>query len=95
MTSGGDTDGMEYEYDEIKAESGDIADEDDDVDMGGGGDVDLNENDPDPSAGGSDVGGRAGDPNAVEDAAEGDVRGDDQHEVGGGQTGMGKGPTGS
>jgi hypothetical protein len=87
MTSGGDTDGMEYEYEEIKAESGDVADEDDDVD--------IDEDDNDPTAGASDIGGRAGDPNEIEDVAEGDVRGADQHEVGGGQTGMGKGPTGS
>jgi hypothetical protein len=51
-------------------------------------DVNLNFNDRDPSAGASDVGGRAGDD-------EDDLRGEDQHEVGGGQTGMGKGPTGS
>lgn len=44
-------------------------------------------NDPDPTAGASDVGGRAG--------GDDDTRGEDGHEVGGGQTGMGKGPTGS
>lgn len=87
MSSTGDMDGMEYEYDEIKAESGDVADEDDDVD--------IDEEDDDPTAGASDIGGRAGDPNEVEDIAERDRRGADQHEPGGGQTGMGKGPTGS
>jgi hypothetical protein len=94
MTSGGDTDGMEYEYEQIRAESGDaedgvgiVADEDNDVE--------LNENDPDPTAGGSDIGGRAAEPDPMADIDDGDLRGPDQHEVGGGQTGMGKGPTGS
>jgi hypothetical protein len=84
MTGGGDTD--EFEDEAILDESDDVADET--------GDMDLNENDPDPTAGGSDIGGRAGDldPTAPIDD---DLRGDDQHEVGGGQTGMGKGPTGS
>jgi hypothetical protein len=59
------------------------------------GDMDLNENDPDPTAGGSDIGGRAGDLDPTAPIADDDLRGDDQHEVGGGQTGMGKGPTGS
>ena len=90
--STGDTDGMEYEYEAIKAESGDT--EDDVADEIG--DVDLNENDPDPTAGASDVGGRAGDSDPLAEIEDdGDRRGDDQHEVGGGQTGMGKGPTGS
>jgi hypothetical protein len=91
MTMGGDTDGMEYEYEAIKAESGDT--EDDVADETG--DVDLNENDPDPTAGASDIGGRAGEPDPLAEIDDGDLRGDDQHEVGGGQTGMGKGPTGS
>lgn len=85
-------DGMPDEYLAMKAAEsdgpdGEVADETDDVD--------LNENDPDPTAGASDIGGRAGafDPTAPID--DGDLRGDDQHEVGGGQTGMGKGPTGS
>jgi hypothetical protein len=88
MTAGGDTD--EFEDEATLDESDDVADETDDVD--------LNENDPDPTAGASDIGGRAGelDPTAdLADIDDGDLRGDDQHEVGGGQTGMGKGPTGS
>lgn len=85
MTAGGDTD--EFEDAQILDESDDVADED--------GDVDLNENDPDPTAGGSDIGGRAGEPDPMADIDDGDLRGADQHEVGGGQTGMGKGPTGS
>jgi hypothetical protein len=91
MTVGGDTDGMEYEYEAIKAESGDT--EDDVADETG--DMGLNENDPDPTAGASDIGGRAGEPDPLAEIDDGDLRGDDQHDVGGGQTGMGKGPTGS
>ncbi|HEX3549738.1 MAG TPA: hypothetical protein VHT53_05150 [Candidatus Elarobacter sp.] len=49
------------------------------------------ERDDDPTAGASDIGGRAGSP----DDDDGDARGDDGHEPGGGHTGMGKGPTGS
>jgi len=41
--------------------------------------------DDDPTAGASDIGGRAGEPDDD----------DDEHEAGGGHTGMGKGPTGS
>lgn len=97
MTGGGDLD--EFEADD---ETLDVADEDDDVDIdeldgtGGGGagapaggGMRVNENDPDPTAGASDVGGLPG--NLDDD----DARGDDGHEPGGGQTGMGKGPTGS
>ncbi len=58
--------------------------QDDDANDG----LDLNLNDTDPSAGASDVGGRAGDD-------QDDTRGEDAHEVGGGHTGMEKGPTGS
>ncbi len=50
------------------------------------------ERDDDPTAGASDIGGRAGSP---DDTDTGDTRGDDEHEVGGGHSGMGKGPTGS
>jgi hypothetical protein len=91
MTAGGDTDGMEYEYEAIKAaeSDGDEDDVPDETDV-----VDLNETDRDPTAGGSDIGGRAGEPNPMGDI-DGDLRGPDQHEAGGGQTGMGKGPTGS
>jgi hypothetical protein len=85
MTSGGDTD--EFEDAQLLDESDDVANED--------GDVDLNENDPDPTAGASDIGGRAGEPDPMADIDDGDLRGPDQHEAGGGQTGMGKGPTGS
>jgi len=66
---------------------GEVADESDDID--------LDENDPDPTAGASDTGGRAGDFDPTAPIEADDGRGDDQHEVGGGQTGMGKGPTGS
>ena len=76
------------ESDDVGNEEDDLASDEDDA-------VDVDANDPDPTAGASDIGGRAADPNDAEDAAEGDRRGDDQHEVGGGQTGMGKGPTGS
>lgn len=86
MTAGGDTDGMEFEYDRIKEED-DIGDETDDVG--------IDEDDQDPTAGASDIGGRAGEPDPLAEIDDGDLRGDDQHEVGGGQTGMGKGPTGS
>ncbi len=85
MTGGGDTD--EFEDEATLDESDDVGDET--------GDVDLNENDPDPTAGASDIGGRAGEPDPLAPIDDGDLRGDDQHEVGGGQTGMGKGPTGS
>ena len=85
MTGGGDTD--EFEDEATLDEADDVGDET--------GDVDLNENDPDPTAGGSDIGGRAGDFDPTASIDDGDLRGDDQHEVGGGQTGMGKGPTGS
>ena len=91
MTGGGDTD----EFEPLLDEADDVGDEEDDVASNEDDDVDLDENDDDPTAGASDIGGRAGDPNEAEDAAEGDLRGEDQHEVGGGQTGMGKGPTGS
>jgi hypothetical protein len=85
MTGGGDTD--EFEDEAALDESGDVADET--------ADVDINENDPDPTAGASDIGGRAGEPDPLAEIDDDDLRGDDQHEVGGGQTGMGKGPTGS
>ncbi|HYW54463.1 MAG TPA: hypothetical protein VE826_10860 [Dongiaceae bacterium] len=80
MTGGGDLD--EAEHDDLD-EALDVADEDDDVG------VLLNEDDPDPTAGASDVGGL---PGGIDDP---DADGDDAHEPGGGQTGMGKGPTGS
>jgi len=92
MRAGGDTDGTEYEYEAIKAAESD-GDEDDVPDETDG--VDINEGDRDPSAGGSDIGGRAGVPDPMADIDDGDLRGPDQHEAGGGQTGMGKGPTGS
>ncbi|HEY0382581.1 MAG TPA: hypothetical protein VGC72_10310 [Candidatus Elarobacter sp.] len=84
MTAGGDT--GEFEDGQVLDETDDVADEDSDVD--------VNENDPDPTAGASDIGGRAGEPDPMADIDD-DLRGDDRHEVGGGQTGMGKGPTGS
>ncbi|MDQ6941609.1 MAG: hypothetical protein M3169_03730 [Candidatus Eremiobacteraeota bacterium] len=67
MSGAGDDDGFQYDDD-------DVADETDDVD--------LNEDDRDPTAGGSDVGGRAGEPNPLADIE------DDQ-------TGAGTGPTSS
>ncbi|MEA2664667.1 MAG: hypothetical protein QOI11_1611 [Candidatus Eremiobacteraeota bacterium] len=79
MTGGGDLD--EVRDDDGDGESRDPGKE---VDPADGGFL----NDSDPTAGASDVGGRAGDD-------DDDTRGEDQHEVGGGQTGMGKGPTGS
>ncbi|HWT06935.1 MAG TPA: hypothetical protein VN224_14325 [Xanthomonadales bacterium] len=85
MTAGGDT--GEIEDEATLDEADDVADETDDVN--------LNENDRDPTAGASDIGGRAGEPDPLADIDDGDLRGDDQHEVGGGQTGMGTGPTGS
>lgn len=66
---------------------GDGSDPGREVDVADGGLLSTAANDSDPTAG-SDVGGRAGDD-------DDDTRGEDQHEVGGGQTGMGKGPTGS
>jgi hypothetical protein len=90
--STGDMDGMEYEYEAIKAAESDGRDDDDADETG---DVELNESDRDPTAGASDIGGRAGEPDPLAPIDDGDLRGDDQHEVGGGQTGMGKGPTGS
>jgi hypothetical protein len=73
MTAGGDTDEVDDEA--VLDEADDVADETDDVD--------LNENDRDPTAGASDIGGRAGEPDPLAEIE------DD------GQTGMGKGPTGS
>jgi hypothetical protein len=80
MRGAGDDDGFQYDDDDVADETND---------------VDLNEDDRDPTAGGSDVGGRAGEPDPTAEIDDGALRGDDQHEVGGGQTGMGKGPTGS
>ncbi len=77
MTGGGD-------LDEILDDDGAGSDPGKEVDAADGGFL----KDSDPTAGGSDVGGRAGDD-------DDDTRGADGHEVGGGQTGMGKGPTGS
>ena len=101
MTGGGDLDEIAHEDlldvadDELLGEVED--DEMDDAGAAGDGDLEspvgggvaLNENDPDPTAGASDIGGL---PGGVD---EDDTRGDDQHEVGGGHDGMGKGPTGS
>ncbi len=67
MSGAGDDDGFQYDDE-------DVADETDDVD--------LNEDDRDPTAGGSDVGGRAGELDPLADIA------DDQ-------TGTGTGPTSS
>lgn len=72
------------DLDEINDDGDDGRDPGKEVDAADGGFL----NDSDPTAGASDIGGRAGDDGD-------DKRGDDQHEVGGGQTGMGKGPTGS
>ena len=79
MTGGGD-------LDEVRDDDGAETERDPgkEVDPADGGFL----NDPDPTAGASDVGGRAG-------GDDDDTRGADRHEVGGGQTGMGKGPTGS
>jgi hypothetical protein len=99
MTGGGDLDEIEDEdlldvsddeandVDEELDEDGGTGDGEADAPVGGG--VQLNENDPDPTAGASDIGGVPG--GIGEDA----TRGDDQHEAGGGHSGMGKGPTGS
>jgi hypothetical protein len=81
MTGGGD-------LDEILDDDSDPGRE---VDVADGGLLSAAANDDDPTAGGSDVGGRAGEAGDDDD----DTRGADGHEVGGGQTGMGKGPTGS
>ena len=89
--STGDTDGMEYEYEAIKAAESDGRDDDDADETG---DVELNENDPDPTAGGSDIGGRAGDLDPLAAIDDGDLGDDDQHGAGGGQTGTGQGPAG-
>ncbi len=101
MTGGGDLDAIEDEDSDVMDDDDtgdlDVPDVDpgatggDDTDAAAGPDLNLNENDPDPTAGASDVGGV---PGGVE-PDDGDTRGDDQHEVGGGQSGMGKGPTGS
>jgi len=72
MTGGGDTD--EFEDEATLDESDDVGDET--------GDVDLNEDDRDPTAGASDIGGRAGEPDPLA-------------EIDDGQTGTGQGPTGS
>lgn len=80
MTGAGDLDRVEDDAEDIApGEDGDDETK-----------LDLNENDRDPSAGGSDIGGRAG-----SDDDDDDTRGEDGHEAGGGHTGMGKGPTGS
>jgi len=79
MTGGGDLD---------EVLDGDGADPGREVDVADGGLLSTAASDSDPTAGASDVGGRAG-------GDDDDTRGEDQHEVGGGQTGMGKGPTGS
>ncbi len=84
MTGGGDTD--EFEDEATLDESDDVADETDDID--------LNENDPDPTAGGSDIGGRAGEPDDL-GALGADLLGEDQQADDGGQTGTAKGPTDS
>jgi hypothetical protein len=84
MTGGGDTD--EFEDEATLDESDDVADETDDID--------LNESDPDPTAGASDIGGRAGEPDDL-GALGADLLGEDQRESGGGQTGTGQGPTDS
>ena len=82
MTPGDDTD--EFEDEATLDESDDVADETDDID--------LNESDPDPTAGASDIGGRAGEPDDL-GALGADLLGEDQREDGGGQTGTGQGPT--
>ncbi len=73
MTGGGDTDQLDDEA--TLDEADDVGDESDDID--------LNENDPDPTAGASDIGGRAGEPDPLAEI-------DDD-----GQPGIGQGPTGS
>jgi hypothetical protein len=73
MTAGGGTDELDDEA--TLDEADDVGDET--------GDIDLNENDPDPTAGASDIGGRAGEPDPLAEI-------DDD-----GQTGTGTGPTGS
>jgi hypothetical protein len=100
MTGGGDLD--QISDDALVDVSDDVLDEPDDDEIdeeGGTGDgeadapvgrgVQLDESDPDPTAGASDVGGV---PGGID---EDDARGDDAHEVGGGHSGMDKGPTGS
>ena len=72
MTAGGDND--EFEDEATLDEADDVGDET--------GDIDLNENDPDPTAGASDIGGRAGEPDPLAEIE------DD------GQTGDGQGPAG-
>ena len=86
MTGGSDT--GRFDDEATMDESTDVADEDDDVGIDEDDNLAISDDDLDPTAGASDIGGRAGEPDE-------DVRGDDRHEVGGGQTGMGKGPTGS
>ncbi|HEV2736947.1 MAG TPA: hypothetical protein VGU66_00055 [Candidatus Elarobacter sp.] len=82
MTGGGDTD--EFEDEATLDESDDVADETDDID--------LNKSDPDPTAGGSDIGGRAAEPDDL-GALGADVLGEDQQADGDGQAGAGTGPT--
>jgi hypothetical protein len=102
MTGGGDLDAIEDEDSDVMEDDGDLDVPDVDADESGGtgdgdtgaaagADVSLNENDPDPTAGASDVGGV---PGGVEPETD-DTRGEDEHEVGGGHSGMGPGPTGS
>jgi hypothetical protein len=73
MTAGGN--GDEFEDEATLDEADDVADET--------GDIDLNENDPDPTAGASDIGGRAAEPDPLAEIDDG------------GQAGSGQGPTGS
>ena len=83
MMGGGDT--GEFDDESTLDESDDVADETDDID--------LNESDPDPTAGASDIGGRAGEPDDL-GALGADLLGEDQkREDPGGQTGTGQGPT--
>lgn len=88
MTGGGDLDEIE-DTGAPQEDDVDIDDEDDDVSDA------TTPDDDDPTAGASDIGGRAGEDDDDTETDTGDVRGADAHEVGGGQTGMGKGPTGS